>query len=185
MTNSELLYLLSFEPSLESVEILKQEELEHDATFVVAKLQAKLHYPEQVVETEMTVPFVHYTGQDWIFTPWDWDDGALATTPEEIPETKWRVDDTEIEAIMFCGLPMLAPWVPEEPNPQRATRKRIGQQLQDAREEKGISIRALAEQTGLNKSQICRIEAGRLNTGIDAISKLADALGLRLNLDEV
>lgn len=173
MTNEELLSLLDFEQDLQSVAITNEEPLKNGAHFVVAVLTFR--------DDTMTVPFVYYAGEDWIFTPWDWQ-SWLPSTPEEIAEIKWRVDDTETEGVIFDGQPMLAPWVPEEPNPRRANRKRIGQLIKDAREEQGLSIRALADACGINKSQVCRVEAGRLNVGIDTLSVIADALGLTLTL---
>ena len=175
MTCEELLSLLDFEENLESVEIKSQIQLAHDATFIVAELEFN---PEMV----MQVPFIHYSGQDWIFTPYDWQ-GWLPENEEDIDRIDWRVNDTDTEGIMFDGLPMLAPWVGEIKDATRETRKRIGSRLKESRESQNLSIRTLAEQTGINKSQICRIEAGRLNTGIDTIARLATALGLTLDLD--
>lgn len=174
MTNEELLSLLDFEQDLQTVDIINEEQLENDAYLVVAKLNFR--------DDTMTVPFVYYTGKDWIFAPWDWQ-GWLPSTREEIAEINWRVDDTEIEGVIFNGQPILATWIPEEPNPKRATRKRLGLLLKEAREEKGISIRSLADSCGINKSQVCRVEAGRLNVGIDTLSAMADALGLDITLE--
>ncbi len=52
----------------------------------------------------------------------------------------------------------------------------IGRQLELYRKENRLSLRQLAELTGLKYSNICRIEQGRYNTGIDVIGKIADAL---------
>lgn len=101
---------------------------------------------------------------------------------DEIGSIKWRVDNTAQEGLIFDGLPMLAPWVDGIKNATRETRRRIGQQLKDARMAQNISVRSLAIQSGVDKSSICRIEAGRLNTGIDTLTRLADILGLRLIL---
>lgn len=176
MTNEELTGLLDFEEALTTAEIVSEYECAHGAVFVVARLT----YNDGDV---ITVPFVHYNGAEWIFTPWDWQ-GVTPETPDEIDSITWRVDNTETEGVIFDGLPMLAPWVGEIKNENREMRKRIGAQLKNARETNGISIRALAEQTGVNKSQICRIEAGRLNAGIDTVNRLATALGLTLTLED-
>ena len=175
MTNNELLELVSFE-SVKNVEILSQSKLPNNATFIFAHL---IYEDDDWQE----IPFVYYEGQNWIFTPQDWQ-GWLPSDPEEIAEINWRVDNTEIFAVMFDGIPMLNPWVAEEPNPKRAARKRIGQQLKEARENKGFSIRQFADICGINKSQICRVEAGRLNVGIDTIAAMADALDLTLTLEQ-
>lgn len=174
MTNSELIELLDFVPNLKSVNINSQSQLGHDALFVVAELTCS--------DGDMAVPFVYYAGQDWIFTPYDWQ-GWLPSTAEDIAETRWRVDDTEVMAVIYDGLPKLAPWASDEPNPKRDTRKRIGRILKETREGKRISIRTLSAICNVNKSQICRVEAGRLNVSIDTVSVMADALGLTLTLE--
>lgn len=76
----------------------------------------------------------------------------------------------------------LTPSTDEIKNVTRETRRRIGQQLKEARMAQNISVRSLAEQSGVDKSSICRIEAGRLNVGIDNLSRLAEIIGLKLVL---
>lgn len=65
----------------------------------------------------------------------------------------------------------------------RSTRKYIGQQLKEARDEAGLSIRQLASLTGVDKNQISRIEAGRANPTIDTITTLAEMLGLSIFIE--
>ena len=173
MTNEQLFDLLSFEDGLQAVEIISQEGTKNDCLFI----RARLFYGDG----EMTVSFVHYANLDWIFTPCDWQ-GKQPETIEEIEDIEWRVDDTETEGILFDGLPMLAPWVPDPKNVRREHRKRIGKALREAREEAGMSIRAVAEATGIDKSIICRTEAGRANTTMDTLNTLADCYGYRLEL---
>lgn len=173
MTTDDLLTLLDFEPELCDAEILSQEPLRHNATFILARLKYTVG--------DITVPLIHFDGCDWIFSPWDWQE-ELPTTPDGIDTIKWRVDDTEQEGLIFDGIPMLAPWVDDIKNVTRETRCRIGQRLKDARIAQNISVRALAIQSGVDKSSICRIEAGRLNAGIDNLTRLADILGLQLVL---
>lgn len=55
-------------------------------------------------------------------------------------------------------------------------REDIGRQLELSRKAKRLSLRQLAELTGFKYSNICRIEQGRYNTGIDVIGKIADVL---------
>lgn len=63
----------------------------------------------------------------------------------------------------------------------REMRKRTGEVIRKARTDQGLTIRAFSELTGVDKSQICRIEAGRLNVGIDTIARLTDCLGISIN----
>lgn len=173
MTNEQLFDLLSFEDGLQAVEIISQEETKNDGLFI----RARLFYGDG----EMTVSFVHYANLDWIFTPCDWY-GKQPETIDEIKDIDWRVNDTETEGIIFEGLPMLAPWTPDPKEVRRGHRKRIGKALREAREEAGMSIRAVAEATGIDKGIISRTEAGRANTTIDTINLLADCYGYRLEL---
>lgn len=174
MTNDNLFDLLDFEDQLDSVEIKSQQEIGQDATFIVAEL----HYSDST----MTVPFVFHHGEDWILTPCDWQ-GLLPEDPEGIGSISWRVNNTDTEAIMFDGVPRLAPWTPDQKDINRMMRKRLGTQIRAAREAKGLSIRVLAEKAGVDKSQICRVEAGRYNSTIDSINSIASVLGLRLILE--
>ena len=54
----------------------------------------------------MSVPFIWYEGDDFIFTPRDWQacNPLEADAIEGIP---WRINDTEIPAIILNGLPRL------------------------------------------------------------------------------
>lgn len=70
------------------------------------------------------------------------------------------------------------------PEVRQATRKRVGRIINEARESRGLSLRALSDMSGIDKNQISRIEAGRLNATLDTITALATALGLTLDLHE-
>ncbi len=174
MTNEQLLDLLPFEENLSSVEIISQEDLQNDAIFVVAKLS----YPDGFI----TVPFVYYAGKTWLFTPCDWQ-GQLPSAPEGVDQTAWRVNDTDVEAVMFEGLPMLAPWTPEPTDELKSVRKAIGARIKAARIAHGWSTRQLADYSGIPLSAISRIENGRLNAKIDTIAAIAHALGISINFD--
>lgn len=59
-------------------------------------------------------------------------------------------------------------------------RIRLGLQIAAKRIEKGLSIRKLAELSGVSKSNILNVEKGYQSAGIDMISKLCAVLGLEL-----
>lgn len=61
-------------------------------------------------------------------------------------------------------------------------RQRIGARIRQLREEAGLSQQDLADITGLQRPNISRIESGRYNTGQDILSKIALALGKRLDI---
>lgn len=61
-------------------------------------------------------------------------------------------------------------------------RKRVGERLKSLRTEKKISMRELAEKTGMNISNISRIENGKISPTLDVLDKLAQALGTTIKL---
>lgn len=60
-------------------------------------------------------------------------------------------------------------------------RERIGQRIAEIRKEKGISQAKLAELTGMAPGNIARIETGKYSTGVDLLSKIANALNYKLD----
>lgn len=175
MTTDKLLDLLAFQIDLDTAEIIKEDELTNSATFLVANLTFDNGYT-------MTVPFVYYPDNDWIFTPCDWQ-GWLPMSADDIDKIGWRVNDTDTEGVMFDGLPMLAPWIDEiRADIKTANRKRIGIRLRELRENKGLTTRQLAELTGLSNSHITRIESGRYAVTIDSVAVIAEALGAEMEI---
>ena len=63
-------------------------------------------------------------------------------------------------------------------------RERIGKRIAEIRKSKGLSQAKLAELTDIAPGNIARIETGRYSTGIDLLSKIADALGYKLDFKE-
>lgn len=63
-------------------------------------------------------------------------------------------------------------------------RERIGKRIAEIRKSKGLSQVKLAELTDIAPGNIARIETGRYSTGIDLLSKIADALGYKLDFIE-
>lgn len=62
-------------------------------------------------------------------------------------------------------------------------RKEVGMKLRDAREKSGKSVREVSEETGINISNLSRIENGKYNYGIDMLNKLAKCYGKSVKLD--
>lgn len=56
----------------------------------------------------------------------------------------------------------------------------LGSRIKEAREDKGISIRVIADITGINKSQIVRIESGQSDPHYTTLLRIARGLGMRL-----
>jgi transcriptional regulator with XRE-family HTH domain len=62
------------------------------------------------------------------------------------------------------------------------TRVLIGAQLRTARERCGLTIRQVADLTGYNHSNICKIEQGKYAVSVDIAGKIARVLGYRLEI---
>jgi len=56
----------------------------------------------------------------------------------------------------------------------------VAARLHDLREEQGISMRALAQKSGLSANALSMIERGRASPSVSTLSKLADALGISI-----
>ena len=65
---------------------------------------------------------------------------------------------------------------------ENETRKRVGERLKTLRTKQNLSVRDLAEKTGINISNISRIENGKISPTIDVLDKLAKALGTTIKL---
>ncbi|MBV7531357.1 helix-turn-helix domain-containing protein [Chitinophaga sp. sic0106] len=61
-------------------------------------------------------------------------------------------------------------------------RRAIGERIKKLREEAGLTQDQLAEKTSMLKQNISRIEQGKYSTGQDILSKIADALGKKLDI---
>lgn len=61
-------------------------------------------------------------------------------------------------------------------------RERLGKQIRQIREEEKIEAKKLAELSGVDAANICRIEQGKYSVGFDVLSKIANALGYRVEL---
>jgi len=58
--------------------------------------------------------------------------------------------------------------------------RRVGEQLQAARSDRGLSLRELAEASGLSLTTVHQIETGRTSPGLATLQSLASALGVPL-----
>lgn len=68
-------------------------------------------------------------------------------------------------------------------------REYIGKRIAEIRQAKGLSIRQLADASGVNFANIYKIENGKYNVSIDILGKICEALGyhvdIKPNIDEV
>lgn len=63
-------------------------------------------------------------------------------------------------------------------------REYIGKRVAEIRQAKGLSIRQLAEASGVNFANIYKIENGKYNVSVDILGKICEALGCRIDLVE-
>lgn len=64
-------------------------------------------------------------------------------------------------------------------------RERIGTRLAEIRKEKGLTIRALSELSGVTNQYINKIENEKHSVGIDMLLKITTALGCRIEIIKV
>ncbi|MDO4931390.1 MAG: helix-turn-helix transcriptional regulator [Prevotellaceae bacterium] len=64
-------------------------------------------------------------------------------------------------------------------------RIRIGNRIKEIREEKHLEAKALSLLTGIDAANLCRIEQGKQSAGIDVLSKIANAMGYRIDFVEL
>lgn len=61
-------------------------------------------------------------------------------------------------------------------------RKRIGARIRQLREEKRIEAKQLATLAKIDAANLSRIEQGKYSVGFDILTKIADALGVKVDL---
>lgn len=61
-------------------------------------------------------------------------------------------------------------------------RERIGAKIRQLREGKGIEAKQLAIMTNIDASNLCRIEQGKYSVGFDILTKISQALGVKVDL---
>lgn len=60
-------------------------------------------------------------------------------------------------------------------------RQRIGNRIKALREEQHMDAKQLALKAGIDAANICRIEQGKYSVGLDILSKIAGALGYKVD----
>ena len=58
----------------------------------------------------------------------------------------------------------------------------IGKRIAEERSRLGLSQRDLANLSGVNHATIAKIELGRWSAGIDVLGRIAEAMGLKVDL---
>ena len=63
-------------------------------------------------------------------------------------------------------------------------REEVGRQLAELRIKKGMTTQQVAENAGITSNNVCKIEQGRYNVGIDILGKVATTLGATIKIEE-
>ena len=61
-------------------------------------------------------------------------------------------------------------------------RKRIGSKIRQLREEKGMEAKILAKLANIDAANFSRIEKGNYSVGLDILSRIAQTLGVKVDL---
>lgn len=64
-------------------------------------------------------------------------------------------------------------------------RGRIGKKIREIREKKGLTQESLSELTGMTRTTISKIEAGKFNASVDLLGRILSALDAELDIKEV
>ena len=64
---------------------------------------------------------------------------------------------------------------------RQGERIRIGGRIRQIREERNVEARELAKRAGIDAANLSRIEKGKYSVGIDILSKIAAALGKKID----
>lgn len=61
-------------------------------------------------------------------------------------------------------------------------RNRIGQRLQEVRKAQGMTQQDVADKSGVTRTTVSKIEAGKFNAGVDIVDRLARSMGASLDI---
>ena len=64
-------------------------------------------------------------------------------------------------------------------------RLHLGERIKELRQQKGIDAKTLAYQAGIDAANLCRIEQGKYAPGFDVLTKIASAMGMRIDFVEL
>lgn len=64
-------------------------------------------------------------------------------------------------------------------------RLHIGERIKELRQQKGIDARTLAYRAGIDAANLCRIEQGKYSPGFDVLTKIANAMGMKIDFVDI
>ena len=98
-------------------------------------------------------------------------DKCFSEDKELMANNIWR--ESSIQGITFLGI---------SSGNRQGERIRLGGRIRQIREERKMEARELAKLAGIDAANLSRIENGKYSVGIDILSKIAAALGKKIDL---
>lgn len=161
MTNQDELSFLEI-PNQSSAQIISRNEVE-----VVA--------PDGEVFTVLC-PIGAYTNKETQAIELHWleslFDKNFSADKEEMINSIWR------EAMQFA---IAGGIIGISTGTRHKDRARIGERIRQIRMDRGMEARDLARLAGIDAANLCRIENGKYSVGLDILSKIAAALGKKID----
>jgi len=62
-------------------------------------------------------------------------------------------------------------------------REEFGLKLRNLRKERGLTMQNISDDIGISKATISKIEAGKINFGIDTVGVLCSYYGVKLSIE--
>lgn len=108
---------------------------------------------------------------------------AIASLSKTIPENFSNNDLSGIFARQFAKYSLDSPiGIRTSKNEERI---RIGKRIKEIREENNLGAKTLSVLTGIDPANLCRIEQGKQSVGIDILSKIANAMGYKIDFVKI
>lgn len=101
---------------------------------------------------------------EWIF------DKSFEADKEHMVNSIWR--ESILNGVSFLGI---------SSGDRQIERTRIGSRIRQLRDDRGIEARDLAKLAGIDAANLSRIENGKYSVGLDILSKVAAALGKKID----
>ena len=98
-------------------------------------------------------------------------DKCFSEDKEKMSNQIWR--EFMLSGINFIGI---------SAGNRQGERLRIGSQIRQLRERKGMEARDLALLANIDAANLCRIEQGKYSVGLDILSRIAYVLGAHIDL---
>lgn len=134
----------------------------------LSELSERLHKTEKEA-IELAIFEFYHDKHKFIFSPHSkdmWFKDEIPIIDDVVEMEDW--EGNEFKWIQFPGT--------------QKSRELMGRRIKELREDAKMTQEELAEKAGILRPNLTRIEAGKYSTGQDILSKIANALGKRLDI---